>query len=304
MAQREAQTSGQFLDSVRLRHLARVVESSDDAIISKDLDGIVTSWNRAAERMFGYTAEEVIGRSIRLIIPNDRQAEEDMVLAHVRAGEAITHFETVRLRKDGTLVPISLTVSPIHADDGHVVGASKIARNITERARLLAAAREHATNTERLGEVGGIVASTLNRESIMQRVTDIATELTHAEFGAFFYKAVSSGSGEPPVQPTLSGTHREAFADFSHPYATAEFAQAFDGSGTVRLDDVSVDPRYGKSAQSGGGRADDFVVRSYLAVPVKGIAGHVHGGLFFGHSQARAAHQSGESRWHSRVGGR
>ena len=89
-----------------LRHLAKVVESSDDAIVSKDLNSIIVSWNRAAERMFGYTAAEAVGRSIRMIIPNDRQGEEDEVLASVRAGRAITHFETIRQRKDGTLIPI------------------------------------------------------------------------------------------------------------------------------------------------------------------------------------------------------
>src|SRR5262245_5479230 len=94
-------------------HLAAIVSSSDDAIISKDLNGIVTSWNGAAERMFGYTAEEVIGRSIRLIIPPDRQSEEDEVLRRIRAGNSVTHFETERLRKNGTLIPISLTISPI-----------------------------------------------------------------------------------------------------------------------------------------------------------------------------------------------
>src|SRR4051794_11168182 len=96
-------------DDVRLRHLARVVESSDDAIISKDLNGIITSWNRAAELMFGYSEAEVVGRSIRLIIPADRQTEEDMVLARIRQGQPITHFETIRQRQDGTLIPISLT---------------------------------------------------------------------------------------------------------------------------------------------------------------------------------------------------
>src|SRR5580765_8344719 len=85
-------------------HRARVVESSDDAIVSKDLNGIITSWNRAAERMFGYTAAEAVGQSIRMIIPADRQGEEDMVLSHVRAGQAITHFETLRQRKNGTLI--------------------------------------------------------------------------------------------------------------------------------------------------------------------------------------------------------
>src|SRR5215210_790790 len=98
-------------DDVLFRHLARVVESSDDAIVSKDLNGVITSWNRAAERMFGYTSDEAVGRSIRMIIPADRQFEEDTVLSRIRAGQSVTHFETLRQRKDGSLIPISLTVS-------------------------------------------------------------------------------------------------------------------------------------------------------------------------------------------------
>ena len=115
-------------DDIAFRHLAKAVESSDDAIISKDLNGIITSWNRAAERIFGYQADEIIGKSIRILIPADRQDEEDVVLSRIRAGQTITHFETIRQRKDGTLIPISLTVSPIHDDANHVIGASKIAR--------------------------------------------------------------------------------------------------------------------------------------------------------------------------------
>src|SRR5215207_3468633 len=120
------------LSDLTVRHLARVVESSDDAIISKDLNGTILSWNRSAERIFGYTPAEAIGQSIRMIIPADRQDEEDMVLARIRAGEAISHFETVRQRKNGTLIPISLTVSPIYDDDGRVIGASKVAHDISE----------------------------------------------------------------------------------------------------------------------------------------------------------------------------
>src|SRR3712207_1031941 len=93
------------------RHLARVVESSDDAIVSKDLNGTILSWNRAAERMFGYTADEAIGRSIRMIIPADRQHEEDLVLARIRSGNAVEHYETIRQRKDGSTLAISLSVS-------------------------------------------------------------------------------------------------------------------------------------------------------------------------------------------------
>jgi len=115
--------------------LAAIVESSEDAIVGKDLNSIVTSWNAAAERMFGYSSAEMIGRSIRQLIPDDRQHEEDDVLSRIRKGQRIEHHETVRRRKDGTLFPVSLTISPIRNEHGVVVGASKIARDITDRMR-------------------------------------------------------------------------------------------------------------------------------------------------------------------------
>jgi two-component system CheB/CheR fusion protein len=117
--------------------LAAIVEFSHDAIISKDLNGIITSWNRGAEELFGYTADEIIGRPVTTLMPPDRQHEEPAILERLRRGEHIDHFETVRQRKDGTLVEISLTVSPLKNDDGRVIGASKIARDITvlQRAR-------------------------------------------------------------------------------------------------------------------------------------------------------------------------
>jgi PAS domain S-box-containing protein len=114
-------------------YLNSIITSSDDAIVSKDLDGTVTSWNVGAQRLFGYTAEEMVGRSIRRIIPADRQNEEDQVLARVRSGARVDHFETMRVRKDGSLVPISLTVSPVKDRHGRIIGASKIARDITQR---------------------------------------------------------------------------------------------------------------------------------------------------------------------------
>ena len=117
-------------------HLAAVIHSSDDAIATKDLNGTVQSWNPAAERLFGYATEEIVGESIRMIIPPDRWREEDDVLRRVRAGERIEHFETIRQRKDATLVPISLTVSPIHSSNGQIVGASTSARDITTQALL------------------------------------------------------------------------------------------------------------------------------------------------------------------------
>jgi PAS domain S-box-containing protein len=116
-------------------HLAAIVRHSDDAIISKRLDGTITSWNRAAERMFGYTPDEAVGQSIRIIIPRERWSEEDDVLSKVARGDVVDHFETVRQHKDGSLLDVSLTVSPIKDDTGRIVGASKISRDISERKR-------------------------------------------------------------------------------------------------------------------------------------------------------------------------
>jgi PAS domain S-box-containing protein len=117
------------------RRLAAIVESSDDAIISKNLDGIIQSWNAAAERLFGYTAEEAVGQPVLMLIPEGRRNEEPAILERLRRGERVDHYETVRRRKDGTLIDVSLTVSPIADASGKVIGASKIARDITLQKR-------------------------------------------------------------------------------------------------------------------------------------------------------------------------
>ena len=118
------------------RLLASIVESSNDAIISKSLDGTIQTWNAAAERLFGYTAEQAIGRHISLVIPPERLAEEDQIIANLRAGKRLEHYETERMRSDGQHIEVSLTISPIKDDAGNVIGASKIARDITERRRV------------------------------------------------------------------------------------------------------------------------------------------------------------------------
>src|SRR5262245_28579711 len=131
------------LDAEELSNrLAAIVASSDDAIISKTLDGIIVTWNEGASRIFGYTPEEVIGKPITILIPPDRQDEEPAILRRLRAGERVDHFETIRVRKDGTLVNISLTISPVRNADGEIVGASKIARDITQQKRAAEALRQ------------------------------------------------------------------------------------------------------------------------------------------------------------------
>lgn len=130
------------LQSEAYAYLAAIIASSDDAIISKDLHGNITSWNPGAQRIFGYTSDEVVGRHITLLIPGDRLSEEEQILSRLRKGERIEHFETVRRHKDGHLIPISLTVSPIRDATGTIVGASKISRDISERMAAEAALKE------------------------------------------------------------------------------------------------------------------------------------------------------------------
>ena len=150
-------------------YLAAIVDSAEDAIISKDLTGVIQACNASAERMFGYTSDELVGRPVRILIPPERQAEEDDILARLRKGERVEHFETVRLTKDGRRLDVSLTVSPVRDDRGTIIGASKIVRDVTalkqneaERLRLV---QESASVTETLNNVGAIVASDLDRDT-------------------------------------------------------------------------------------------------------------------------------------------
>ena len=132
--------------------LAAIVDSSDDAIISKNLNGVITSWNKGAERLFGYTADEAIGQNITLIIPTDRRGEETEIIARIKRGERVDHFETVRIRKDRTLLDISLTISPVKDLNGNVTGASKVARDITDRKRADQELRESESRFRALSE--------------------------------------------------------------------------------------------------------------------------------------------------------
>ena len=164
-----ANTSGQ---------LAAIVQSSDDAIIGKSLDGIITSWNAGAERLFGYSAEEVLGKAINILIPEERQDEEPAILERLRRGERIDHFETVRRRKDGSTLDISLTISPVRNAAGAITGVSKIARDITERKR----AQAHITLLAREAE---------HRAKNMLASVEAVVHLTKASTAEDFKTAVS-----------------------------------------------------------------------------------------------------------------
>jgi len=263
--------------------LAAIVESSHDTIVSKNLNGIIKTWNKEAERMFGYTASEAVGRHISLIIPPERLNEENHIIGKITKGERVDHFETVRLAKDGRRINISLTVSPIRDDKGNIIGASKIARDITEQKVLEEKMRSHVRSLQIINSLAKSISESLDTQAILQKVTDATTQLINAEFGAFFYNTINE-KGESFMLYTLSGAPKEAFDKFGMPRNTAIFNTTFRGEGILRSDDITKDPRYGKNAPYKGMPPGHLPVVSYLAVPVFSKAGSVIGGLFYGHS--------------------
>lgn len=272
-------------EDMRQAMLAAIIESSEDAIISKTLDGIITSWNQSAEKLFGYTESEAVGKHISLIIPQNRIQEEGVIIGKIRSGERIDHFETIRVTKSGENVYISLTVSPIKNSKGEIIGASKVVRDISRQKIADDRLQSYAERLEILNSVGMAISADLDVQGVLQKVTDATTQLTGASFGAFFHNVVNDG-GESYMLYTLSGVPKEAFEKFSMPRNTEVFAPTFNGEGIVRVDDITKDPRYGKNSPHQGMPKGHLPVVSYLAVPVISKSGDVIGGLFFGHAEA------------------
>jgi two-component system, chemotaxis family, CheB/CheR fusion protein len=243
--------------------LASIVEFSDDAIISKDLDGVITSWNRGAQALFGYTAREAVGNSVRMLIPPDRLDEESEILARIRRGEHIEHYETVRRRKDGTLIDISLTVSPVKNAAGEIVGASKIARNISERKRaeqalhlIVDESKHRIRNT--LATVQAIATQTLHasdeerlafvaRLSALGRAHDLLSvenwsrakigDVVNQALAPFRDKAYERFVVEGPEDLWTSSNHASLLTMALHELATnaSKYGALANNSGQIRL---------------------------------------------------------------------
>lgn len=274
------------------QRLAAIVESSDDAIVSKDLKGIITSWNAGAQRIFGYTAEEAVGRPVSMLAPPDRLDEMPQILSKIKMGQRVEHYETRRRTKSGRVIDVALTVSPIHDSEGRIVGASKIARDITERriaeeerAVLLPREQEARRTAELLNRVGPRLLAQLELGKLVQEVTDIAIALVGAEFGAFFQNVIDD-TGESYLVYSHAGARREALAHFLAPRNAGLFEPTFRGERVMRYDDLTQEPHFGQSPLPADVPSGQLLVRSYLAAPVVTRSGEVLGVLFFGHSSA------------------
>jgi PAS domain S-box-containing protein len=212
-------------ESLAAQHYRAIIESSDDAILSKDLEGLILSWNQGAERLFGFTSEEAVGRPVTIIIPVDRMDEEPTILEKIHRGERIEHFETVRQRKDGSFVDISLTISPIRNSRGKIVGASKIARDITElkkareQQRLLL--REMSHRVRNLFALSGSIVGLSARLAKSPRELAETTRARLSALARAHALTFSDGFGDAVRQPTtlqsLVRTIVAPFDESEHP---------------------------------------------------------------------------------------
>ena len=264
--------------------LSAIVESSDDAIISKNLNGIIQSWNRGAEAIFGYSEAEAIGQHVNFLIPEERLKEEEMIIKKIRNGEKIDHFETVRKHKSGKNISISLTVSPTKDSRGNVTGASKVARDIACQEEAHKIRAKYTRRLEVLNTVGKSITENMDLKGILQRVTDVTTNLTGAAFGAFFYNNVDA-EGKGFRLFTLSGIPKNAVEGLGMPRHTEMFMPTFVDKKVIRVDDIHQHNAYGKNAPHSGLPKGHFNVTSYMAIPVVSKTGDIIGGLLYGHPE-------------------
>jgi PAS domain S-box-containing protein len=270
-------------DAITATEWRQIVQSANDtAIISTDLSGRVTSWNKGANRLLGWTEEEMLGRTLERLFEDPGQIAREMEDAASRGLGGGS--EGWRLKKEGGRLWAAGEMSPIRNSAGAITGFVKIVRDRTRAKVAEEEAAEERRALEVLNRAGSALAAETDVQRLVQIVTDAGVELSGAEFGAFFYN-VQNAAGESYMLYTLSGAPVEAFSKFPMPRNTDVFAPTFNGEGIVRSDDITQDPRYGRNAPRHGMPEGHLPVRSYLAVPVVSRDGEVLGGLFFGHAK-------------------
>ncbi|HEV8200237.1 MAG TPA: PAS domain S-box protein [Candidatus Polarisedimenticolia bacterium] len=249
--------------------LAAIIESSDDAIISKDLSGVIQTWNSGAERVFGYTAAEATGRSVTMLIPEDRQNEEPGILARIQRGERVDHYETIRQHKDGSLLDISLSVSPVMDASGRVVGASKIARDITPRKRAQLEAQRRSEQVRRLAEA----ATRLNTVHDVRSILGLLAEEARALLGARRSSASITAHGDRTrsfVVQAEAESHGGWRDDGDERDLSDLYALVCPPNRPMRADQrqLLTNPAFQRTGQIA---ADVPAVRNWIAAPLTGL---------------------------------
>jgi PAS domain S-box-containing protein len=253
------------------QHLAAIIESSDDAIIGQTLEGIITSWNRGAERLYGYTTEDVVGQPIAMLVPPDLPDELPQILAHLQCGERIDHYETQRLRKDGTRLDVSLTISPIRNASGRIIGASKIARDITARKQMAMEAARKQREDEVFVELAQTLNASLDLDTVLQRVVEAAQELSCSERALIFLRN--------PGTETLVTRYQVGAPEI--PFADLRIAPGKGIGGLVlatgrpqRTADYATDPHFSKdylARMRAGGQLAVIAVPMIIGAHVAGV---------------------------------
>jgi len=267
------------------RQLRAVFDLAGAGLAQADGEGRLIRVNRRFCEITGFDREELIGRApSELTHPEDRDRDLAFVQS-MRSRPGPQEIEKRYLRKDGAAVWVRVNAAAVRDEEGAYRGSVAVIDDVTERRAAAEALKEESEALALINETGEVIAADLDTDAVVQRVTDAGVALTGAQFGAFFYNSVNE-AGEAFVLYRLSGAPREAFEKFGHPRNTAVFAPTFAGEAPVRSDDITADPRYGKSGPHFGMPPGHLPVRSYLAVSVKSRDGRVIGGLFFGHADA------------------
>ncbi|HYF35713.1 MAG TPA: PAS domain-containing protein, partial [Prosthecobacter sp.] len=257
---------------------AATLAAVPDAVVVTDVHGVITDANPVAESLLGQSAQHMLGQPLdQLIRPAMADGDRGDLLRHDRPALA-AHLD------EGTAIPVELHTSPIHDAQGDRLGAVQIIRAVRGQPADEPRLTEHAEVLTVINQTGQLLAAELDLQTLVQAVTDATTSLIGAEFGSFFYN-VRTADGDAYTLYTIAGVPREAFATFPMPRNTKIFSPTFEGTGIVRSDDITQDPRYGQNPPYHGMPPGHLPVRSYLAVPVISRLGEVIGGLFFGHSQ-------------------
>lgn len=265
--------------------LSEIVQSTDDAIISKTLDGIIMSWNVGAERVFGYREDEVVGKSIEILIPVYLRSEEEIIIGEIKAGKQVSHYQTIRVTKSGKEIPISLTISPIRNKHGQIIGASKIARDISDKIQREQTIQFHAQKLETLHAIGKVISEKLDTPSIIQTVIDSTTHLAAADVGLCFYR-MSDEQGQSTLSVALA-THEKGRKE---DYILAKLEEGiihaiFSGEEVLRFNDICDTPHVHSIFDTKEG-VDAPAIKHCLAIPIRAADGLLIGAMFFGYAQS------------------